>query len=301
MYNYRICEEEFLKFGIFGNLCRHWKIVRIYTCTICDAAFERAGSLRRHKRVKHSRPRLLPRARKPRQRVRRTSSVGLDESTVAEPWNLTPPLVEKTPNSTTLVHDSNVPAGEVPTDLNIKSETTSLLKDTSPCVVNPSTMPLKKQLLNRVSSVSNSKGKRTTTKTDESVVKKTKITRRGAISRRKRSLIPGVSMNPSSSTCVDSIVVGCQSPMAVCTVTSAAVDDPGTQSPMDNIPMPVTKMCESKSTQTDFERSESPWWLQKKTMPATPMVLQTDPRLKKYKPYEDVALSGEQSKLIIDE
>ena len=284
MYNCGIC--EFLKFGNFGNLRRHWKIVRLHTCTICDHEFERAGSLRRHKRLVHSLPRPLPRSRKPRQPIRRNSNGGLDESTV-EPWNLTPPLVEKTTNPTTVVHDSNVTASEVLTGQNINSETSSLLKDTSPCVVNPSTVPLKKQLLKRVTSVLNSKGKRATAKTDEPVVKKPKNTRHGAISRRKRSLTPTVSMNSSSPSCVDSSVLGCQSPTLVCTVTSDA------QSPLDKIPTPGTKMRESKSTQTDFERCETPWWLPKKTMPTTPMVLQTDPRLKKHKPSGDDTLSDE--------
>ena len=147
----------------------------------------------------------------------------------------------------------------------------------------------------------NSKGKRATAKTDEPVVKKPKNSRHGAISRRKRSLTPAISMNPSSPSCVDSSVLGCQSPTPMYTVTSDAVGDPGTRSPLDNIPTPGTKMRESKSTQTDFERGETPWWLQKKTMPTTPMVLQTDPRLKKHKPSSDVTLSDEQSKLIIGE
>ena len=125
-------------------------------------------------------------------------------------------------------------------------------------------------------------------------MKKPKITRHGAIAKRKQSLMAAVSMNSSSPTCVDSSVLGCQSPTLVCTVTS------DTQSPLDNIPMPGTKMRESKSTQTDFERCETPRWLLKKTMPTTPMVLQTDPRLKKHKPSSDVTLSDEQSKLIID-
>ena len=61
-----------------------------------------------------------------------------------EPWNLTPILVQKTSNPTTVVNDSNVGTSAVPTDQNIKSETSSLLKDTSPYMVNPSTLPLKK-------------------------------------------------------------------------------------------------------------------------------------------------------------
>ena len=140
----------------------------------------------------------------------------------------------------------------------------------------------------------NSKGKRATDKTAEPVVKKPKNTRHGAISRRKRSLTPTVSMNSSSPSCGDRSVLGCQSPTLVCTVTSDA------QSPLDNVPTPGTKMRESKSTQTDFERCETPRWLLKKTMPTTPMVLQTDPRLKKHKPSGDDTLSDEQSKLIID-
>ena len=108
-------------------------------------------------------------------------------------------------------------------------------------------------------------------------------------------------MDPSSPTCVNSSVLDCQSPMPECTVTSDALDDPATQSPSDTVVTPGTKTRESKSTQTDFERSETPRWLSKATIPTTTMVPQTVPRLKKHKPSSDAVLSDEQSKLIIDE
>ena len=92
----RICEQEFLKFGNFGNLRRHWKISRLHTCTTCDREFAGVARLLRHKKIAHSLPNHLTRARKSRQPIRRNSSVVLDESTVMKPWNLTPTLVQKT-------------------------------------------------------------------------------------------------------------------------------------------------------------------------------------------------------------
>ena len=62
----------------------------------------------------HSLPNPLTRARKSPQTIRRNSSVGLDESTVMEPWNLTPPLVKKTANPTTVMRNSDVPVVKKP-------------------------------------------------------------------------------------------------------------------------------------------------------------------------------------------
>ena len=91
----RICEQEFLRFCNFGNLHRHWKTDRLHTYTICDREFTRVGNLRRHKTIVHYLPHPLTRGRKPRQPIRRSSSDDLDDSTVMEPWSLTPTSVEK--------------------------------------------------------------------------------------------------------------------------------------------------------------------------------------------------------------
>ena len=212
MYNCGIC--EFLKFGNFGNLRRHWKIVRLHTCTICDHEFERAGSLRRHKRLVHSLPRPLPRSRKPRQPIRRSSSDDLDDSTVMEPWSLNPTSVEKTTNPT-MVRNLDVADVSVAT-----------------------------------------------------VVKKPKITRPGAISRRKCGVIDifsGDMFNPehvkrkqkprapkkSKQVCSvkDTPTLVKKSPVCDVSMDQSSSTRAATKSPADNILMPGAKMLESKSTQ----------------------------------------------------
>ena len=107
----RICEQEFLRFCNFANLHRHWKTDHLHTCTICDREFTRVSNLRRHKKIVHSLPHPLTRGRKPRQPIRRSSSDDLDDSTVMEPWSLTPTSMEKTTNPTVV---RNLDVADVP-------------------------------------------------------------------------------------------------------------------------------------------------------------------------------------------
>ena len=236
----RVCEQEFLKFGNFGNLHRHWKTVRLHTCTICDREFDGVDRLRRHERIVHSLPEPSTRGRrKHRPQLRRNLSGGLDDSTVIGSSNLTLPLVGKTSNPTTV-------------------------------------------------SVS---------KTNESVVKKPKKTRHSSICRTKHR---GVDIF-SRDIFTPEPVKRKQKPRApkkskkVC-----SVKDNSTLVKKSLVPTASSDQSStmSKSTQTEFERSETPWWLPTKTLPTNPTVVQTDPRLQKTSP---PVMSDEESKLIIDE
>ena len=274
-----ICEQDFLT---FCNFYRYWKTARPHTCTICKRKFTRVGNLRRHNKLVHSVPHTLKRGRKPRQPITQSSSVGLDESTVVEPWDLTPTSVEMTSNPTTGVEN-----------------------------------------------------------TDESVAKKPKITRPGAISRRKRcgtdifrrdifSLEPVKRKQKHRATekprqmcvvkdtptpvkkarmCVDSTER--VSPMSKATQTEIGQSDPRPwlskktipTTPMTQVSLDNTvddKMTVSNSTQIGVAGSETPWWLPEKTIPATPMLVLSD-RLQKNNPPVMLPLSDEKSKLIIDE
>ena len=88
----------------FGNLRRNWKIGRLHTYTICDHDLQEWPVYFDIKKIVHS----LTRARKPLQPIRRNSSSGLDESTLMEPWNLTPTLEQKTSSPTTMVQNPDV-------------------------------------------------------------------------------------------------------------------------------------------------------------------------------------------------
>lgn len=226
----RICEQEFLKFGNFGNLRRHWKISRLHTCTTCDREFAGVASLLRHKKIVHSFPNPLTRARKPRQPIRRNSSVGLDESTVMEPWNLTPPLVKKTANPTTVMRNSDVPVVK------------------KPKITRHGAIPRRKRC--GIADIFSSDGEPVKRKQKRRAPMKSKhgYSVKDIQTWLKKSPLCAVSADQSSPTCADNSVVDCQSPTPVCTVTSDALGDPATQ----------------------------------------------------YKPSSDVTLSDEQSKLIID-
>ena len=186
----------------------------------------------------HSLSHPLTRARKPRQPIRHSSSYDVDDSTVMEPWNLTPTLLEKTSNPTTVVQSLDVADVPVATG-----------------------------------------------------VKKPKITRPGAISRRKRGVIDIFSRDLFSPKPVkrkqkrraneklNQICAVKDTP--VCAVSADRV------SPM------------SKSTQTEFEGSEPPRWLSKKTLPTPPMMLYADPRVVSSPVM--MPLPDEETKLIIAE
>ena len=235
-----ICEEEFLKFGNFGNLRRHWKTVRLRTCTICDREFEGVVRLRRHKRIVHSLPKPSTRGRrKHRPQLRRNLSGGLDDSTVIGSSNLTLPLVGKTSNPTT----------------------------------------------------------GSATKTYESVVKKPKKSRHSSICRTKHRGVDIFSRDIFTPEPVKRKQKPC-APKKSKKVYSAK--DNSTlvkKSPVSALSLDQSSTM-SKSTQTEFERSKTPWWLPMKTLPANPTVLQTHPRLQKTSP---PVMSDEESKLIIDE
>ena len=195
----------------------------------------------------HSLPHPLTRARKPRQPIRRSSSYDVDDSTVMEPWNLTPTLLEKTSNPTTVVQSLDV--ADVPV---------------------------------------------------ATAVKKPKITRPGAISRRKRGVIDIFSRDLFSPKPVKRKQKrrANEKLKQIC----AVKDTPPSvkKSPVCAVSADRASPM-SKSTLTDLEGSEPPRWLPKKSMPNTPMVLQTEPPLKKHKPSMDDTLPDEESKLIIDE
>ena len=233
-----ICEQDFLT---FCNFHRYWKTARPHTCTICKRTFTRVGNLRRHKKLVHSVTHPLKGGRKPRQLITQSSSVGLDESTVVEPWQLTPTSVEMTSNPTTGVEN-----------------------------------------------------------TDESVAKKPKITRPGAISRRKRcgtdifrrdifSLEPVKRKQKHRAT---------EKPKQMCSVRGAPTSVK--KSPVCAVSVDQGSPM-SKSTQTEIVQSESRPWLSKKTIPTTPMLVLSDRRLQKTSPPVMLPLSDEESKLIIDE
>ena len=161
---------------------------------------------------------------------------------------------------------------------------------------------------------------------NESAPKKPKINRPGAISRRKQR-------GPSNIVCRNifssepSKQKHCATRKQLCAVkdTSSLVKKPGMGvDSMDRVSHTCDVCCRdfstpfnlrrhmrmthstgggnlttrespiSKSTQTEFKGIEPRPWLSKKTIPTTPMVIETDPRLQKI-------LSDEEPKLIIDE